>query len=783
VPYIIQNRAGQNIVIPDGALNQDFSIDLIGRNYENYGQIIAQSFIDILDNFANTNAPAKQVDGQLWFDTSAKVLRVYNATEGQWVPLLPIISAGGVPAGENAKATMYYDQTIGKLFVNDGSGYKELGLPGETNTGFSSETAVGSPSRYGTRLRNIFLEDSSSVPRAVSALVLTNSSGATPTYTNEEKILAIFSGHAEFTAGDLTSSSEGGSFNYYNQLTETGGIGATIRPGINLRADNNSRIQLSNQSYRSDSAYALNLGSFGADAANITASQVFYDSASGVPSANATYSLGNATNQFNEIHAKDFIVSNAIVISGNDITSGSSSSPINHGFFNDLTVAGNINFPSSTDVGSPGDRINNTYVNNLFANTFVLGNQTFPTSAGNNGDQIYIDGTGQMFWRRPVSNIANIFARGGTSSANTVTTVDGVSETTFTIDIGAGTGITVFDDTIAVNMGAFDTDNLSEGSTNQYFTTARARGAFTFSDAGGLGSFTANTGVVTYTGPSNSDIIGVFSSGVGAEVNASGAINSVDSEIVHDDLSGFVANEHIDHSLVLVSAGNGLVGGGNITSSITLNVVGGYGITAGANVVELANSDVVGVFSAGEGISLAANGRITNTGVITSIDTTGFVTTADPQHIGGQKTFTTQIRANNGIQTNSIGSFGGNIVMTAGTGAVTIMDGGEILATGDITAFSDETLKENIQPITNALDKLNQIRGVTYNLKDDNTRKHTGVIAQELQKVLPEAVHTNDDGILSVAYGNTIGLLIEAIKELQGTVNDLKRRLESDGDR
>ena len=121
--------------------------------------------------------------------------------------------------------------------------------------------------------------------------------------------------------------------------------------------------------------------------------------------------------------------------------------------------------------------------------------------------------------------------------------------------------------------------------------------------------------------------------------------------------------------------------------------------------------------------------------------------------------------------------------MTAGTGAVTIMDGGEILAAGDITAFSDETLKENIQPITNALDKLNQIRGVTYNLKDDNTRKHTGVIAQELQKVLPEAVHTNDDGILSVAYGNTIGLLIEAIKELQGTVNDLKRRLESDGDR
>ena len=85
-------------------------------------------------------------------------------------------------------------------------------------------------------------------------------------------------------------------------------------------------------------------------------------------------------------------------------------------------------------------------------------------------------------------------------------------------------------------------------------------------------------------------------------------------------------------TIVLVSAGDGLVGGGDITSSITLDVVGGYGNRPpGANVVELANPDVVGV-SAGEGITFAANGRITNTGVITPIDTTGFVTTADPAH-------------------------------------------------------------------------------------------------------------------------------------------------------
>ena len=61
------------------------------------------------------------------------------------------------------------------------------------------------------------------------------------------------------------------------------------------------------------------------------------------------------------------------------------------------------------------------------------------------------------------------------------------------------------------------------------------------------------------------------------------SISTNDSEIVHDDLSGFVSNEHIDHSSVSITAGNGLTGGGTITSTRTINVVGGTGITANSN--------------------------------------------------------------------------------------------------------------------------------------------------------------------------------------------------------
>jgi hypothetical protein len=116
-------------------------------------------------------------------------------------------------------------------------------------------------------------------------------------------------------------------------------------------------------------------------------------------------------------------------------------------------------------------------------------------------------------------------------------------------------------------------------------------------------------------------------------------------------------------------------------------------------------------------------------------------------------------------------SIGQNVGTTANVGFKTVT------ATGDITAFgtiSDITMKENINPISNALDKISQLGGYTFNYKGNETPM-TGVMAQELQKVLPEAVYqTNDpttnETVYAVRHGNVIGLLIEAIKELQEKV-------------
>jgi Chaperone of endosialidase len=106
--------------------------------------------------------------------------------------------------------------------------------------------------------------------------------------------------------------------------------------------------------------------------------------------------------------------------------------------------------------------------------------------------------------------------------------------------------------------------------------------------------------------------------------------------------------------------------------------------------------------------------------------------------------------------------------------------GGSIWAASSVTAYSDLKLKENIQTIDNALSKTLQLRGVYYTRKDDeNKDRRVGVIAQEIKEVLPEVVRFHQDaedieGTYAVDYGNITGLLIEAIKEQQSQIDELK---------
>jgi hypothetical protein len=101
---------------------------------------------------------------------------------------------------------------------------------------------------------------------------------------------------------------------------------------------------------------------------------------------------------------------------------------------------------------------------------------------------------------------------------------------------------------------------------------------------------------------------------------------------------------------------------------------------------------------------------------------------------------------------------------------------GAIYSTGNIVAYSDSRKKENIVTVDNALDKVNSLRGVFYNKIDDEKKtRQLGVIAQEVEKVLPEVVtYAEDIDEYGVSYGNMVGLLIEAIKEQQKQIEELR---------
>ena len=128
-----------------------------------------------------------------------------------------------------------------------------------------------------------------------------------------------------------------------------------------------------------------------------------------------------------------------------------------------------------------------------------------------------------------------------------------------------------------------------------------------------------------------------------------------------------------------------------------------------------------------------------------------------------------------------------NFRKPSGTNTCQVDGSGNFISVGNITAFgsiSDQRLKENIEVIENPIEKIKQLKGVTFTYKKDG-KKSTGLIAQDLQKVLPEAVYTAEtigdefkgekpEEHLAIRYGNTVGLLVEAIKELEARIKELE---------
>ena len=110
---------------------------------------------------------------------------------------------------------------------------------------------------------------------------------------------------------------------------------------------------------------------------------------------------------------------------------------------------------------------------------------------------------------------------------------------------------------------------------------------------------------------------------------------------------------------------------------------------------------------------------------------------------------------------------------SSGGWALYVDNSGNATAAANVTAYSDARLKDEIKAIPGALHRLCRVRGVEY-VRKDTGRKEIGVVAQEIEQEFPEVVFEGSDGIKSVAYGNLVGALIEAVRELEERVRELE---------
>jgi len=346
--------------------------------------------------------------------------------------------------------------------------------------------------------------------------------------------------------------------------------------------------------------------------------------------------------------------------------------------------------------------------------------------------------------------------------------------TTAKIAGDAITGAKIADDAVASEHIADNAVALTTQTTGNYVATITAGTGISGSSSSEGGTPTialaaAGAGAATYGSTDDGTKIDTITLNAYGQVTAVATGATMDTWILEDGDGTEVAITN-DKEVKFVE------GGGTLSASRTLAVGAGTGIDVAADAISVDVSDFMTngsnnrIVTATGADAMNAEANLTYDG--TSLDVTG----------------TVYASGNIGLDSTDFISFTGNTRMD-----ITINNSnefrfeadGDFHADGDVIAFSttisDERLKTDIEKIENATDKVSQLNGYTFTYKADG-KKSAGVIAQEVEKVLPSAVSEKelplkiDDGVAykTVQYDQIIGLLVESIKELKQEINELK---------
>jgi hypothetical protein len=396
--YSVQNTDGSRTInVAASQVNSSFSVALVGRNVSGYGQYFVQNSIRHLENFASTSAPSDSVllTGQIWYDKNESVMRVYDGSG--WRRMSTTVSATA-PTGGVASGTTYYSTVDDKLKIHNGTAFVEASYAGKVSNEYASESSIGSPTKYGTRLRTMYIPDDTGAYRAVLALMYVSDGTGTAGFTNGESVMAIFSDHASFTVNpNVSVRVEGlGDVALYNEFNDsTDGIGTSIKPGMNLRKKYaGTAVALANVATFADKANAIYVSG-----STYNANTIFRSGSTAlIPDTTDSVTIGNVSQRFSTLYIDTIQIGDAssntaqyIKKAGANVVLdiGESAAPIDNMYVSNITLAngGGISGLNVESFGTSGAPIDQAFISNVAAGSFHL------TSAGLYGNIVNSGGT------------------------------------------------------------------------------------------------------------------------------------------------------------------------------------------------------------------------------------------------------------------------------------------------------------------------------------------------------------------------------------------------------